>query len=322
MKYAILKSTILKTVYVTTILLSSFNGHAQLAKMGPLSPEIPHTRALEVPVGTQKLVEKTFSYNLKEDKVQLTQKTTTSFNNQGNITSQYRKDYTGDKARQERFFEYNDQGLVMLDIRYFIENGDTISQVSKLRYEGTNPLCIHWETDMESFTEKYYLDKAGIVIKRERLETAADPSSINILETYEPSTNQVFFKGYFPEGGSEDYIITYDGNHVLKEESAMGNEFYLNDRFERDNKGNVLVNKRSYEPDVEPAIYLKRTLQYHHDLWVLAIIEIDIENNIEPGFKKFIVREVTINGIELKPESNQVDLLINNYKNTKSKLPW
>lgn len=292
------------------------------AHFSPLNPNRPDYIDLEVSEGTKSINSVSLIYNRTAKKYLKKEGLTIKLNPAGMITymkkenSRYFNDY------QLELNTYDSLNRLIKKERYFITGKDTLPQISKIDYSGTNPLVAKWEIDMEVFFEKMYFDKQGAVIKKETMETLDAKESMYSTETYDPLTQQGTFVEFYPEGGSNQYNITYQDGKKVSEVALSPNSEFKTERIYRDTLGNIIRINKTYAENTSELPYLEKTLYYLDDLWLGAICTIDYDADLERNETLFIFRVIENKNGKIKPTKEISDKIYNEVENPKSKLPF
>jgi hypothetical protein len=217
---------------------------------------------------------------------------------------------------------YDAQNRVTKKERFFITKNDTLTQISKITYTGTNPLIAKWEADTEIFYEKMYFDEQGIVVKSEKMETLEDNKSIYSIETYNPLNQKGVFTGIYPEGGNETFNLEYQNGKMVSEVASDPNSDFKQQRIYRDSVGNVIRINKQYSNHKTAAPYLEKKLYYSNNIWLGAVSTVDYDANLKPNEVLFTFREITNNFGIIKPTKAISDQALNEVEFPKSKTPF
>lgn len=291
------------------------------AHFSPLNPDRPEYIDLEVNEGTTSLKTVSTVYNKTEKNYKSKGIVTTTLNHAGMITS-IKKKLSISREYEIENRTYDSFNRLTKKEHFFISGKDTISQITKISYTGSNPLVAKWETNTAVFYEKMYFDKQGVVIKKETMETLDAKESMYSKETYDPLTQQGTFVEFYPEGGSDQYNITYQNGKKESEVAMNPNSDFKSQRIYRDTLGNVTkINKRYTEHSKELS-YLEKKLYYSNNMWFGAISTIDYDADLKPNETAFMFREIGNSNGVIKPSKEIADKIYNEVNNPKSKLPF
>lgn len=295
---------------------------AQLpAYFSPLNPNRPDHIDLEVNKGTTSLKTVSTVYNKTEKNYKSKGIVTTTLNHAGKITS-IKKKLSISREYEIENRTYDSFNRLTKKEHFFILGKDTLSEITKISYTGSNPLVAKWETNTAFFYEKMYFDRQGVVTKKETMETLEDNKSIYSIETYDPTTQQGTFVEMYPEGGSDQYNITYQDGKKVSEVALSPNSEFKTERIYLDTLGSIIKINKRYTEHTSEIPYLEKKLYYSNNMWFGAISTIDYDADLKPNETAFMFREIGNSNGVIKPSKEIADKIYNEVENPKSKLPF